>query len=223
MHNFTIDQLLEWFSTDIAQRHITNLSLIMAWGDAITVIIATYSKTILSLRLSLMINNIFGILSGITSGAVPTIVKHTINFPLNFIRHKQIKKLIKNLESSNSENFNVEWLKPFMQTASYKKGDYIFKNNDAADKAFILTDGEAEIQERNVTLQSGEIFGELALFTGSGKRTASVFCLTDVKLLYISYNDLEQLYFQNPQFGFHLIKLIVRRSEATRLALMNGY
>ena len=93
MLNFTFEQIFNWLSTDVAQRHITNLSLIMAWGDAISVIIATYSKTIISLRLSLMFNNIFGMLSGLTSGALPTIFKHVINFPLNYIRYKQIKRL----------------------------------------------------------------------------------------------------------------------------------
>jgi CRP-like cAMP-binding protein len=36
----------------------------------------------------------------------------------------------------------------------------------------MLVDGEVEILERKVILKPGEIFGELALFTGSGKRTA---------------------------------------------------
>jgi len=217
------DQLLLWLETDAAQRHITNLSLIMAWGDAITVIIATYSKTIISLRVSLMINNIFGMLSGFSSGTLPTIVKHVINFPINYIRHKQMKKLIDNVNNSNNSDINFDWMKPFMHPASFKKGDYVFHNNEEADRAFIVVDGQVEIVERKVILEPGEIFGELALFTGSNRRTASTFCVTDVNLLYISYVDLEQLYFQNPEFGFHLIKTIVRRSEATRLALLNGY
>jgi hypothetical protein len=223
MLNFTFEQIFNWLSTDVAQRHITNLSLIMAWGDAISVIIATYSKTIISLRLSLMFNNIFGMLSGLTSGALPTIFKHVINFPLNYIRYKQIKRLIENVNDSNKKEINFEWLKPFMHPIGHYKGDFVFHNEEIADKAYVLVDGEVEILERKVILKSGEIFGELALFTGSGKRTASALCLTNVRLLYISYHDLEQLYFQNPEFGFHLIKLIVRRSEATRLALMHGY
>ena len=223
MQSPLFDHMLLWLETDVAQRHITNLSIIMAWGDAISVIIATYSKTIMSLRFSLMINNIFGMLSGFTSGSLPTIFKHIINFPINYIRHKQMKTLIENVNNSTNKEINFEWMKSFMHPMSFKKGDYVFHNDEAADKAYILVDGQIEIKERKVILAPGEIFGELALFTGSGKRTASSFCVTDVNLLYITYVDLEQLYFQKPEFGFHLIKLIVSRSEATRLALMNGY
>ena len=218
-----LDQLILWLETDAAQRHITNLSLIMAWGDAISVIIATYSKTVMSLRFSLMVNNIFGMLSGFTSGALPTIVKHVINFPINFLRHKQMKTLIENVNNSNKKEINFEWMKPFMHPISFSKGDYVFHNDEIADRAYIVVDGQVLIEERKVMLEPGEIFGELALFTGTGRRTASSLCLTDVNLLYITYVDLEQLYFEKPEFGFHLIKLIVSRSEATRLALMNGY
>jgi CRP-like cAMP-binding protein len=33
-------------------------------------------------------------------------------------------------------------------------------------------------------------------------------------LLAISYEQFEQLYYQNPQFGLYLVRLIVRRFEA---------
>lgn len=217
------DQVLVWLSADFVQRNIANLALIMAWADAITVVIATYSKTIMSIRLTLMINNIFGMLSGITNGTLPTLVKHLINFPLNFIRHKEMRRLIENVNKSSEKDIDFEWLRPFMHPRVVKKGSAVFNYNDAADEAYILVNGDVRIVERNVHLRPGEIFGELALFIGTGRRSATAMCDSDVSLLCISYKDLEQLYFQNPEFGFHLIKLIVRRSEATRLALMNGY
>lgn len=217
------DQVLAWLSADVVQRNITNLALITAWADAITVVIATYSKTIMSIRLTLMINNIFGMLSGITNGTLPTLVKHLINFPLNFIRHREMRRLIENVNKSTEKDIDFEWLRPFMHPRLIKKGSAVFNCDDAADEAYILVNGDVRIVERNVHLKPGEIFGELALFTGAGRRSATAMCDSDVSLLCISYKDLEQLYFQNPEFGFHLIKLIVRRSEATRLALMNGY
>jgi len=45
----------------------------------------------------------------------------------------------------------------------------------------------------------------------SGRRTATAVCKTNVKLSLITYEGFEQLYFQNPEFGLYLVRLIVRR------------
>jgi CRP-like cAMP-binding protein len=63
------------------------------------------------------------------------------------------------------------------------------------------------------TLEPGAVFGEMALFTAAGRRTASAVCVGDVRLLVITYEQFEQLYFQNPEFGLYLVRLIVRRFE----------
>jgi CRP-like cAMP-binding protein len=54
----------------------------------------------------------------------------------------------------------------------------------------------------------------MALFTQDGTRTATARCRADCRLLAISYEQFEQLYYQNPQFGLYLVRLIVRRFEA---------
>lgn len=188
-----------------------------------TIIIASYSKKILKLRVNLMVNNWLGILSGLASGSPPTFIKHVINLPINIIRYREMRKLIENVDRVSGANINFEWLRPFMHSRAFNAGDIIFTKGQKADVAYILVDGQLEVVERNVNLSPGEIFGELVLFTGSRVRTASTKCNTDVRVLFIRYADLEQLYFENPGFGLHLIKLVVRRSEATRPALENGY
>ena len=42
---------------------------------------------------------------------------------------------------------------------------------------------------------------------------ASAVCTTDVRLMFITYEQLEQLYFQNPEFGLYLVRLIMQRFE----------
>jgi len=72
---------------------------------------------------------------------------------------------------------------------------------------------QVEIVERGAVLSPGDIFGEMALFTTKGRRTATARCVSDVSLLVITYEQFEQLYFQNPEFGLYLVRLIVRRFE----------
>jgi CRP-like cAMP-binding protein len=95
--------------------------------------------------------------------------------------------------------------------------DVPFFEGDIADRAFLVVEGKVKIVEHDVILEPGAIFGEMALFTRTGKRTATALCLTDVRLLTITYEQFEQLYFQNPKFGLYLVRLIVRRFEANHL------
>jgi CRP-like cAMP-binding protein len=41
-------------------------------------------------------------------------------------------------------------------------------------------------------------------------------CKTDVQTAKIDYDQFKQLYFQNPQFGFRLLHLIVARMQHNR-------
>ena len=156
---FNIDHFIAWLSTDVAQRNLTNLAILMAWADAVTSVVATYSKSITALRTTLMANNIFGIISGFASGAVPTALKHGINLPINYIRLREMRTLIDNVNKANDIDLNFDWLKPFMSPKVMKKGEYVFMNNESARQAFILVDGNVEIVERRVVLKPGEIFG----------------------------------------------------------------
>ena len=51
------------------------------------------------------------------------------------------------------------------------------------------------------------------VFTEAGRQTASAVCVSDVRLLVITYEQFEQFYFQNPEFGLYLVRLIARHFE----------
>jgi CRP-like cAMP-binding protein len=95
-----------------------------------------------------------------------------------------------------------------------KTGADLFVKGEKANEAFMLIEGEIELVEIGVVLSPNALIGEMALFTQDGTRTATARCRTDCRLLSISYEQFEQLYFQNPQFGLYLVRLIVRRLQA---------
>ncbi len=53
--------------------------------------------------------------------------------------------------------------------------------------------------------------GEFALLTPEHSRTQTLECVEAGVLLQISYGQIEQLFFQNPRFGFYFLQLITRR------------
>jgi CRP/FNR family cyclic AMP-dependent transcriptional regulator len=217
MSDNLIEPLMNWATSDSGKYAGGVAIAILAWAEAATVVGAAYMKAMIPLRITAMSGNLLGIVVGLLTGNLPTLVKHSINFPLNATRVREMRRLISSVREASAGDLDVEWLKPFMHPRGERATDVIFSKGDDAKEAFILVEGKVEIVERGVTLEPGAIFGEMALFTKSGKRTASAKCVTDVRLLAITYEQFEQLYFQNPEFGLYLMRLIVRRFEANHM------
>jgi hypothetical protein len=197
----------------VGKDYFTYAVLAIAWAEALMVIGAAYAKRMIPLRLFAMFSNVLGVTLGVCLGSVPTVFKHVVNFPLNAARAREMRRLIAKVREANETDLNIEWLKPFMHPRALKAGAKVFTQGETANEAFVLVKGRIDIPERSVTLREGDIFGEMALFTAEGLRTASAVCVTDARLLVITYEQFEQLYFQNPEFGLYLVRLIVRRFE----------
>lgn len=217
MSQSLIDAVTGWAASE-SGKHVGAIALAaLAWSEAAAIVGSAYFKRMIPLRAAAMIANVLGFSFGMLTGSLPTIAKHAINFPLNFSRLREMRRLIASVRDASATDLNVEWLKPFMHPESFRATDFVFEKGDVAEEAYVVIEGQVEIAERGVILEPGAIFGEMALFTKSGKRTASARCVTDVRLLAITYEQFEQLYFQNPEFGLYLVRLIVRRFEANHL------
>jgi len=57
------------------------------------------------------------------------------------------------------------------------------------------------------------LLGEIGLFAPDGRRVMTVRCKTDVETARLDYDRFKELYFENPQFGFRLLHLIVARLQ----------
>jgi CRP-like cAMP-binding protein len=106
---------------------------------------------------------------------------------------------------------SMEWLKPFMSERKYRKGDVLFKKDDAADEMFLTVTGKFLVTEIKVELPPGRLMGELGFLSPDNKRTATVECLEDGHVLSITYEKLLEIYFQNPQFGYYFLVLTSQR------------
>jgi CRP/FNR family transcriptional regulator, cyclic AMP receptor protein len=67
--------------------------------------------------------------------------------------------------------------------------------------------------ELGKTVGPGTLLGEIGLFTPDGLRVATARAKTDVQAARIDYDQFKQLYFQNPEFGFRLLHLVVGRLQ----------
>jgi CRP/FNR family transcriptional regulator, cyclic AMP receptor protein len=175
---------------------------------------AAQSKTIIPLRVAAMVANVLAMIYSVMHGTYPTFLLNLVMLPLNAWRLRSMVSLIRDTEAAIKGDMNVEWLLPYTRPKNFKAGAIRMERGEYATAAYFIVSGEVEVVEINETFGKGTLLGEIGLFTPDGKRTKTVRCKTDVQTAVIDYDRFKELYFQNPQFGFRLLHLVVKRLNA---------
>ena len=76
---------------------------------------------------------------------------------------------------------------------------------------FFLVTGRLHLNELNIDLQPGSVVGELVFLAPGLTRTQTLACTESGSVLQISYDKIEELYYQNPTFGFFFLRLATSR------------
>jgi hypothetical protein len=177
---------------------------------------AAHAKTIIPLRIAAIVANVLAMTYSFLHGTYPTFALNAILFPLNAWRLRSMLHLIRDIDVATKSDMNVDWLLPYTRPAHFKAGDIIMQRGDYATAAFYIVSGEIEMVEINASWGEGTLVGEIGLFAPDGRRTMTIRCKTDVHAGQIDYDRFKELYFQNPQFGFRLLHLIVARMQSMR-------
>lgn len=181
---------------------------------AAALVLLTFSmKTMVPLRLAGIASNIFFITYGYLSGATPVLSLHLILLPLNTLRLYQIMHLVRDVEHASKAHGepNIEWLQSMGSDRWLKAGETLFLKDDPADRMFFIVSGTFRVVELGIEVHKGQLLGEIGLLSRKHARTQTVECLTDGRLLEITYDRVKQLYFQSPKFGFFFLRLVVQR------------
>ena len=181
---------------------------------------AAQSRTIIPLRIALMAANFLAMIYSFSHGTYPTVLLNAVMLPINGWRLHAMYSLIKETDAAIKGDMNVEWLLPYTRSKRFKAGDILMAQGDYATAAYYVISGEVEVVDMNRTLGKGTLLGEIGLFTPDGRRTRTVRCKTDVQTAMIDYDRFKELYYQNPEFGFRLLHLVVQRlhNELSRSA-----
>jgi CRP/FNR family transcriptional regulator, cyclic AMP receptor protein len=177
---------------------------------------AAHAKTIIPLRIAAIVANALAMTYSFLHGTYPTFALNAILLPLNTWRLRSMLHLVRDIDVATKSDMNVDWLLPYTRPTHFQAGHVIMQRGDYATAAFYIISGEIEMVEINATWGKGTLVGEIGLFTPDGKRTMTIRCKTDVKAAQIDYDRFKELYFQNPQFGFRLLHLIVARMQGMR-------
>ena len=176
---------------------------------------------------------VFGILSalffmayGLLGGAVTTFLMYLLLLPINALRLYQMLGLVKKARTAAEGDMSIEWLKSYMNLQKYKKGDVLFRKGQRADRMLLTVSGKFLVSELGIELPPGRVVGELGFLTPHNKRTQTVECVEDGAVMTISYDRLLEIYFQQPDFGYYLLRLTASRlmeNNARLEAAIEGY
>lgn len=103
-----------------------------------------------------------------------------------------------------------------------KAGDLITRAGIGQREMFVILEGACEVEgasKRIALLEKGDLFGEIAFFSESGERTATVRALSDCKLLVLRQKFLDELTTNDPEAACQIL-LNVSRIMAERMGGM---
>lgn len=190
--------------------HIT-ISDVFGYVAAFLVFLTFSMKTMVPLRIVGITSNVFFIAYGYLAPAYPLLVLHLALLPLNTFRLRQMLTLVRQIEVASKGDLNMDWLKPFTTSRDVAGGETLFRKGDAARSMMFIMSGRFRIAEIGIELGQGQVVGELGLISPEHKRTQTLDCIEGGRVLEITYDQVKQLYFQNPKFGFYFLQLISRR------------
>ena len=111
----------------------------------------------------------------------------------------------------------VECLKAVMERRQFRVGDALVRHGEAADELFVITGGRlsvwvpvgAQDSRRLATLEAGQLVGELA-FLGRERRTADVYCDTEVEAWVLTTDAFDDLARSDPATATVFLATLLR-------------
>ena len=172
-----------------------------------------YLKTMIPLRIVAIASNVVYIAYSAMAGLIPILLLHALLMPLNIWRLIQVKQLIRKVRASTQDGLTApELIVPYMQHVRRKQGERVFAKGDTADSVYYVFEGTARLTGKNIVVPAGQMLGMMGIFSREHLRTDTAVCVTDVELGVISKDRILELFYENPDFGAFLIRMVAQRA-----------
>jgi CRP-like cAMP-binding protein len=178
---------------------------------ALLIIGSFLTRTMIPLRALSAGSNLCLFVYSLVDGQYPMMVLNAGLLPLNLLRLGQMVKLVRRVRAVPDGSRTMNWLEPYMRRRHCRRGQYLIAKGEAADRLYYIASGCFLIPELGIRLATGEFVGELGLLSPQRLRTRSVECVEDGDVLSMTYDQVHELFFQNPDFGFYFMRLAAGR------------
>jgi CRP/FNR family cyclic AMP-dependent transcriptional regulator len=188
-----------------------NTGEIFGYIASVLVFATFYMRTMLPLRIVAVASNLAFITYAAIDGLTPILILHSALLPLNLLRLMQIRELGAQVERASSHEFSAAAILPFMKKRTVRANEVLFTAGDLAEELFYVLEGEVVLPEVQQSVGPGAFFGEIALFSASGRRTATAIARTNGIVMALSKKAVLAALLQSPQLGIHLLRIITAR------------
>src|SRR5438445_10723971 len=178
---------------------------------SIFVVATTTMRTMIPLRVFGILTNLVLITTAIPSHNFLVILVQSVVLALNSYRLHQMLQLVRDVRKSVNSDLSMEWLKPFMTERRCEAGEVLFYKDEKSEDMPYIVSGRFKLVESGIELPVGAIVGELGMLSPSNVRTQTLECVEAGLILSVSYSKVEELYVQNPAFGFYFLRLTSAR------------
>jgi CRP-like cAMP-binding protein len=175
------------------------------------VVATTTMRTMIPLRIFGILSNLVLIVTAVPSRNYLVILVQALMLVLNSYRLHQMLQLVRDVKRSVNSDLSMDWLKPFMTERNCTAGEILFYKDEKAEDMFYIVSGRFKLIESGIELPVGAIVGELGMLSPSNVRTQSLECTEAGTILSVSYTKVEELYVQNPEFGFYFLRITTAR------------
>ena len=189
----------------------TEWFLYLGYAAVVSSIVTSYMKTMIPLRIVSMICNTLFVIYAFAGHVYPTLFLNMILLPLNAWRLWEMIELTRKVKAAASGDRSFDWLKPFMNRRKTAAGEILFSKGEEADVLYYTVSGKFRLRESGIEIPAGQVVGELALLAIDKRRTQSLECVESGEVMVASYAQVRQIYYQNPEFGFHFLELTSAR------------
>lgn len=175
-------------------------------------VVAGYTmRTMIPLRIFGILTNLVLIAYALPQHHYAIAALHMLLLPLNVYRLREMLVLVREVKKSVNSDLSMAWLKPFMTERKCKTGEVLFYKHEKAEEMFYIVSGRYRLVESGIELPVGAIVGELGMLSPSNKRTQTLECIEGGLILSVTYQKVQELYVQNPAFGFYFLRLVSAR------------
>jgi serine phosphatase RsbU (regulator of sigma subunit) len=110
-----------------------------------------------------------------------------------------------------AEEIPSHWPLSSMRKQIFRKGDWLFRKGDQADRMFYLHRGLLLLPEIRKHIRPGQVLGEMGLFSPRHERTASALCEEDVEVYTMGREEMVEFFRQDPSLALNLMQLSCTR------------
>jgi CRP-like cAMP-binding protein len=178
---------------------------------SVFVVATSTMRTMIPLRIFGILSNLVFIGSAIPSHNYLVILVQSVVLVLNSYRLHQMLQLVRDVKKSVNSDLSMEWLKPFMTERKCAAGEVLFYKDEKAEDMFYIVSGRFKLVESGIEFPVGAIVGEFGMLSPSNLRTQTLECVEAGLVLSVTYTKVEELYVQNPAFGFYFLRLFSAR------------